>query len=157
VISTFAASADTYVQADTATTNYGASRQFAVDASPERRSLLRFAVTGLTGRVTRAVLRMHTISGNTGSTSGGTWRAMTNTTWSETTVTWNDQPEIDGGPLGVLGTVTRSTWYEIDVTRLVGGNATYSVAGTSTDSDGAYFDTRETGANGPQLVVTTTT
>jgi len=156
VISTFGASADTYVQADTATTNYGASQQFVVDHSPERRSLLKFAVTGLTGRVTRVVLRMHTVSGNTGSTSGGTWQAMTDTTWSETSVTWNDQPEIDGVALGVLGSVTLDTWYEIDVTRLVGGNGTYSIAGTSTDSDGAYFDTRETGANGPQLVVTTT-
>jgi hypothetical protein len=155
VISTFGAVADTYVQADTATTNYGASRQFVVDHSPERRSLLKFAVTGLTGRVTRAVLRMHTVSGNTGSTSGGTWRAMTDTTWSETSVTWNDQPEIDGGPLGILGSVTSTTWYEVDVTRLVEGDGTYSIAGTSTDTDGAYFDTRETGANGPQLVVTT--
>ena len=157
VTTTFAASADTYVQVDTATTNYGTSPQFVVDGSPVRRSFLRFTVAGLAGPVTRAVLRVHTISDNTGSTSGGTWQALADTTWSETAATWNDQPEIDGVSVGGLGSVTRSTWYEIDVTPVVQGNGTFSIAGTSTSEDGAYFDTRESGANGPQLVVTTVT
>jgi hypothetical protein len=154
-VTTFVASADTYVQADTADVNYGTAEAIVVDSTPQRRSFLRFTVTGLPGPVTRAVLRLHTISGNTGSTSGGTWRAMTDTTWSETAVTWSEQPEIDRGMVAVLGPVTDSEWYELDVTSMISGNGVYSIAGSSTDSDGAYFDTRETGANGPQLVITT--
>jgi acid phosphatase type 7 len=152
---TFAADADTYVQADTATTNYGTALQVVVDRSPERRTLLRFTVTGLTDPVIRAVLRLHTVGDNTGSSHGGTWRAVTDTAWSENAVTWETQPEIDGATAGELGAVTSSTWYEIDVTRLVTGNGTYTIAGTSTDEDGAYYDTRETGASAPHLVVTT--
>ena len=152
---TFAAEADTYVQADTATTNYGSAIQVVVDRSPERRSFLRFTVSGLTDPVIRAVLRLHTISGNTGSPSGGTWRNVTDTTWSETAVTWENQPEIDGTTVGELGAVTSSTWYEVDVTGLVTGNGTYTIVGTSMNEDGAYFDTREVAANAPHLVVST--
>jgi hypothetical protein len=152
---TFAAEADTYVEAGTPTTNYGTAVQVVVDRSPERRTFLRFTVTGLTDPVIRAVLRLHTVSGNTGSPHGGTWRAVTETTWSETAVTWDDQPEVDGATGVDLGAVTSSTWYEIDVTRLVTANGTYTIAGTSTNEDGAYYDTRETGATAPHLVVTT--
>jgi hypothetical protein len=80
---------------------------------------------------------------------------VTDTTWSETAVTWDNQPDIDGAVVGTLQAVTSSTWYEIDVTALVTGNGTYSVAGLSANEDGAYYDTRETGANAPHLVVTT--
>jgi hypothetical protein len=151
---TFTATADAYVQADTAATNYGTAVQVVVDRSPERRAFLRFTVAGLAGPVTRAVLRLHAVGGNTGSPHGGTWRTVTDTTWSETAVTWDNQPAIDGPTVGELAAVTSSTWYEIDVTGLVTGNGTYTIAGTSTNEDGAYYDTREAGANGPELVVT---
>jgi acid phosphatase type 7 len=154
-VTTFVAEADTYVEADTADVNYGTSDQIVVDSTPQRRVFLRFTVTGLNGPVTRAVLRLHTIAGNAGSSGGGTWRAMTDTTWSETDVTWDEQPEIDRGMVAVLGPVVNSEWYELDVTSMINGNGTYSIAGTSTDSDGAYFDTRETASFGPRLVVTT--
>ena len=152
---TFVAEADTYVEAETATTNYGTAVQVVVDRSPERRTFLRFTVSGLTAPVVRAALRLHTISGNTGSPHGGTWRAVTDTTWSEQAVTWETQPEIDGAIAFELGAVMSGNWYEIDVTRLVTGDGTYTIAGTSPDEDGAYYDTRETGAAAPHLVVTT--
>jgi hypothetical protein len=153
---TFSATADTYVQGSTPNTNYGTSTQFVVDNSPVRRSFLKFTVSGLTAAVTNAKLRVHTISANSGSSNGGTWRSLTDTTWSETGTTWNNQPTIDGPTLATLGSVATSTWYEVDVTSLITGNGTYSVGGTSTNSDGAYYNSRETGVNGPQLVITTT-
>ncbi|MEK8107002.1 DNRLRE domain-containing protein [Micromonospora sp. M12] len=82
---------------------------------------------------------------------------MSNTTWSETGTTWNNQPAIDGATLGTVGAVSGNTWYEIDVTAAVTGNGTYSFGATSTNGDGAYYDTRESGADAPQLVVTTGT
>ena len=154
---TFTPVADTYVQSDTASTNYGTSTQIVVDNSPVRRMFLRFTVSGVSGQVTAARLRLRTISGNSGSNSGGSYRAVSNTTWSETGTTWNNQPAIDGASLGSIGSVTASTWYEVDVTAVVGGNGTYSFAGTSTSTDGAYFSSRESGANAPQLVLTTGT
>ncbi|MDT5025384.1 MAG: acid phosphatase type 7, partial [Micromonosporaceae bacterium] len=118
---TFSATADTYVQGSTPTTNYGTSTQFVVDDSPVRRSFLKFTVSGLTAAVTNAKLRIHTISANSGSSNGGTWRSLTDTTWSETGTTWNNQPTIDGPTLATLGSVATSTWYEVDVTSLITG------------------------------------
>jgi hypothetical protein len=149
--------ADTYVQSTTASTNYGTSSQLVVDNSPVRQTFLKFTVSGLTEAVTSAKLRIRTISGNNGSSNGGTFKAMTNTTWSETGTTWNNKPAIDGATLGTLGSVAKDTWYEIDVTSYVTGNGTFSIGATSTNADGAYYDSRESGADAPQLVITTGT
>ncbi|MBB5870333.1 hypothetical protein F4553_003712 [Allocatelliglobosispora scoriae] len=153
---TFTPVADTYVQSDTATTNYGTSAQIVVDNSPVRRSFLRFTVTGVTGTVTSAKLRLRTISGNDGSVAGGTFRAVASNTWTETGTNWNNQPAL-GATLGTLGSVTKDAWYEVTVTSYVTGNGTFSFGATSSNSDGAYYDTRESGADAPQLVITTGT
>ncbi|MFF4573950.1 DNRLRE domain-containing protein [Streptomyces sp. NPDC001410] len=154
---TFTPVADTYVQDSTPSTNYGTSTQFVVDNSPVRQSFLKFTVSGVTDPVTNAKLRIRTVSGNNGSSNGGTFKAMTDTTWSETGTTWNNKPAIDGSTLGTLGSVVKNTWYEIDVTSLVTGNGTFSIGATSPNSDGAYYDSRESGADAPQLVITTGT
>ncbi|MDG4826370.1 DNRLRE domain-containing protein [Asanoa sp. WMMD1127] len=152
--STFRPSADTYVQNDTASTNYGTSTQITVDNSPVRRMFLRFSVSGVSGTVSSAKLRLRTISGNSGSDDGGAFRAMSNTTWSETGTTWNNQPAIDGASVGSIGGVTANGWYELDVTSVVRGNGTFSFGATSGSTDGAYYDARESGADAPQLEVT---
>ncbi|GAA1854228.1 CBM96 family carbohydrate-binding protein [Asanoa iriomotensis] len=154
---TFRPTADTYVQQDTASTNYGTSTQITVDNSPVRRMFLRFTVSGVSGTVTNATLRLRTISGNDGSNNGGAFRAMSNTTWSETGTTWNNQPSIDGASVGSIGTVTANGWYELNVTGIVNGNGTFSFGATSSSTDGAYYDSRESGTDAPQLVVTTGT
>ena len=154
---TFTPVADTYVQNDTASTNYGTSTQLVVDNSPIRRTFLRFTVSGVSGTVTGAKLRLRTISGNSGSNNGGSYRAMSSTTWSETATTWNNQPAIDGVTLGTIGSVVASTWYEVNVAAVVTGNGSYSFGATSSSTDGAYFSSRESGANAPQLIITTGT
>ncbi len=154
---TFTPVADTYVQSDTTTTNYGTSGQLDVDNSPVRRTFLRFNVSGVGGTVTSVKLRLHADDiGNGGSPAGGTVRHMTSTSWSETGTTWNNQPAIDGATAGSFGAVNRNAWHELDVTSVVPGNGTVSLGITSANGDGAYYDSRETGATAPELVVTTT-
>ncbi|ONI80453.1 alkaline phosphatase [Saccharothrix sp. ALI-22-I] len=155
---TFTASADTYVDNSATGTNYGTSGQLGVDNSPIKRMFLKFTVSGVSGTVSGVKLRVHTddVSG-AASPAGGSFRAMTDTTWSETGVTWNNQPAIDGVTLGTLGSVVRNTWYEVDVTSHVKANGTFSFGVTSSNSDGSDYDSRETGATAPQLVVTTGT
>ncbi|MFD7259015.1 DNRLRE domain-containing protein [Streptomyces sp. NPDC059874] len=151
---TFGPAADTYVQDSTPATNYGTSSQFTVDNSPVRQSFLKFTVSGLTEAVSSAKLRIRvTSSGN--SSNGGTWKSMSDTTWSETGVTWNNKPVIDGATVATLGSVANDQWVEIDVTSVVAGNGTFGFGSTSTSTNGAYYDSRESGADAPQLVVTT--
>ncbi|MDZ5623345.1 DNRLRE domain-containing protein [Nocardioides sp. HM23] len=155
---TSTAIADTYVAEFNKGANFGARDMLAVDASAVQRTFIKFTLSGITEPITSAKLRLHVndISG-AGSNSGGTWALMSDTTWTETAVTYNNQPAIDGATLGTVGPVARNSWVEIDVTAHIAGNGTYSIGGTSSSADGAEYDSRETGATAPQLVITTGT
>jgi len=156
--STFTPVADTYVDSSHASTNYGTSVQLGVDNSETKRLFLKFDLSGVSGTVTSVKLRLHTddVSGAE-SNNGGTYKLMSNTTWSETAVTWNAQPAIDGATIGSLGAVARNAWYEIDVTGKVPTSGILSIGGTSSSNNGADYDSRETGSLAPQLVVSTST
>ena len=134
--------------------NFGSSTQFVVDASPVRRSLLRFTVTGVAGRsVTRATLRLYCVNG---SSTGGALHGVPGSSWGERTVTWSNAPAGDTAVLGNVGAVAAGSWYSIDVTSLVTGDGTFSLDLTSTNSDGAYYSSKEGPAGqAPQLVVST--
>ncbi|WP_436497170.1 CBM96 family carbohydrate-binding protein [Actinokineospora sp. HUAS TT18] len=151
----FAPVADATAAEATPSTNAGGAAQLGVDGSPVERTYLKFTVAGLSGSVTSAKLRLH-VSTTTGaeSVAGGTVSGVSNTSWSETALTWANQPAVDGAALGSLGAVQRGAWYEIDVFAAVAGNGTISLALTSTNSDGVDYDSRES-ASAPQLVITT--
>ena len=150
---TFTPSADTYVESDTPTTNYGAATQFITDGTPFKNVLLKFVVSGISGRPIQNVkLRLYCVNGSIG--TGGSFHRVADSTWTESTVNWNTQPAADATVLGSLGPVSANTWYEVDVTSLVTGDGTYSLNATSTSDDGAYYNSKE-GTAGflPQLVV----
>ena len=154
---TLVPTADTRVQSNAASTNYGTSSTLGVDASEVQQTFMKFTITGVSGTITNAKLRLHTKNASgANSTSGGTWKLMSNTTWSETGVTYNNRPAIDGATLGSIGAVAINTWYEIDVTGKIPASGVISIGGLSTSSDGADFDSRETSLD-PQLVITTDT
>jgi glucose/arabinose dehydrogenase len=148
----FSPTDDSYVEAGLPGTNYGASNQTVADADPQRDALLRFAVSGLAGRsVASAKLRIYCVNG---SPAGGSVRRVTNSSWSESTVTWSNAPTGDTTPLTTLGAVAAGSWYEIDVKQAVTTDGAVSFRISSTNADGAYYSTKE-GAAGfaPQLIV----
>ena len=154
--SSFAAAADAFTDATTSSTRYGTSTQLVVDGSPQRQVAMRFAVTGVSGTVSSAKLRLHVANvANSGAPAGGSLYRSTSTTWNESTVTWRTRPAPTGTALATLGAVSTNTWYELDVTSTVRANGTFTFVLTSANTDGAYYDSREAGANGPQLVVST--
>ena len=115
----------------------------------EYRPYLQFDVSGLTGTVTRAVLRLYVLDG-TGSTS---WHAVAST-WSESSLTWANAPAISATPVVDAGNDAKDAWIEVDVTAAVSGNGTISFAGQPTTGDVVYSS--KEGVHPPQLVVTTT-
>jgi len=148
----FAPTQDAYVQADTPTKNYGSSAQVIADSSPVKNLLLKFSVSGLSGRSVASVkLRLYCVDP---APFGGSFRAVLDTSWAETSVVWNNQPAASGAVLGTLGAVASGSWYEVDVTPLVTGDGVVSIEATSTSADGAHYSSKE-GASGtaPQLVV----
>jgi hypothetical protein len=155
---TFAPVADATVRQARPTTNYGAARTLGADngSGVAVASYLRFTVSGIPpgAAVRHAILRLYVPSD--GTPSGPPVYAVPDNSWAETTVTWNSRPAAAAtatapGP-GRLG---GGTWVEYDVTPLVGGNGTFSVAvGPTPTTDGTAFNSREATSNQPQLVVT---
>ncbi len=145
----FTPAADTYVHADNPSTNYGRAASLLTDGSPDAQSLLRFALRGIKGSVTRATLR---VFAGTGSITGYEVHPVANSTWAEGTVTYDTRPEAGGevAKSGAFG--SGGVWTEVDVTALVTGNGQLDLALRSTGTTAISMSSRE-GANPPQLVV----
>jgi hypothetical protein len=133
------------------TTNYGSLTTLRVDGSPIIRSYLRFDLQGLIGTVTRATLR---IFANSASTSGSVANGVSDNTWTESTINYNNAPPL-GSALGSSGPITASTWISMDVTVYITGNGTYNLALTTPGSTAVSLASRESGVNAPQLIIET--
>jgi Calcineurin-like phosphoesterase len=148
--STVIASDDSYVRQDQPTTNYGSATSVQADASPVTNGYLKFTVSGVTGSISRATLRI--FSRSTGTTSVKV-AAVANTSWSEGAITYSNAPAI-GAQIGATGALTAGTWATVDVSAKVLGNGSYSFALTTGTTSARLFDSRQA-ANPPQLVLET--
>ena len=150
---TLAPTDDSYVRSDQPAGSFGADPTVQVDGSPLKRMFLKFAVTGLAGRpVSRAVLRLQATDS---SDSGGRFHRVSSTSWSEGTLTWGNQPAFDPAIVASLGSVVAGGTYEVDLTGVVTGDGTFSLAVDSASSNGADFVSAEGAAGGgPTLVIT---
>jgi hypothetical protein len=84
--------ADTYVAANSANSNYGTDSELKVKETPKT-SYLRFNVTGLSGNVLSSRLRL-TVTNS--SNSGGTIHSVSDNSWDENLMTFNNRPVVDG-------------------------------------------------------------
>jgi chitodextrinase len=152
---TFAPTADAQVQEANASTNYGTSTTLRVDAGtdPDVESYLRFAVSGLTGAVQTAKLRLWV---GTDGTANGPAVFTTAGTWSESTITWSNRTARVGSGVDDKGSIPTNAWVEFNVVSLVTGNGSYDLVLAGTSTDGINFSSREATTNRPELVITTT-
>jgi hypothetical protein len=149
---TFTPTDDTYIYQNNGNTNYGSATSLQVDNSPVKNILLKFNVSGLSGQtITSAKLRLYAVDP---SSKGGDFYPMSDNTWQQGTVTWNNAPAAGTTLLASLGPVKVNTWYEVNLTSLITGDGTYSLRVSSTSSDGADYSSKE-GTNPPQLVIQT--
>jgi hypothetical protein len=149
---TFTPVADAAVHSNNPTTNYGSVTILSVDGSPTRISYLRFEVTGVTGAVQSARIRLNCLNG---SAFGGTAHSLSNIVWSEDTITYNTKPVIDGPALFTQGQVDVGDVVELDVTPAIGGDGIYSFAIVSDNNDGVRYGAREDLINQPILRIIT--
>ena len=139
--------ADSYVDASNATANYGTSTSLRFDGSPVVRSYLMFDLSGVSGTITKATLRVYANTASAGYTVGGTA-----TTWTETGLTAGNAPAA-GPSVGSSGAFGASSWTSVDVTTLV-GTGKLSLAMSGINSTAVRLSSRESGATtAPQLVV----
>lgn len=136
----FAASADTFVDAESPGAAQGGATTFKVDSAPMQEAYLRFPVQGLTEAVQRAVLRLYV---NSGSDDGPAVYALTGLPWSESAVTWSTRPARTGSAVEDAQGVATGSWVDYDVTDLVRGNGDVAFGLYPTSSDGVTFYSRE--------------
>jgi len=147
---TFSPEADTYVNADSANTNYGGLTSLRADASPDVHSYLRFNVTGLGGRtISRARLL---IFANSSLAQGINAMSVADNTWGELTMNYTNAPSL-GNILAHSSAVTAGSWITFDVTSYVTREGTFSFGITNSSPTAIGLDSRESGANAPQLVI----
>ena len=150
----FSPDADARVHEATPTTNYGAASSLRVDgaADPDVESYLRFTVSGLTGPVQRATLRLYAFT----ATSDGPAVYGAGNDWTELGITWSTRPALTTAALEDKGAIASGSWVEFDVTSLVSGNGTFTCALLPTSSNGVDFYSRESTQTSlrPELVVT---
>ena len=151
-IHTFTPVADARVQEANGATNYGTSTAVGTDAGPAVETYLRFDVSGLSGAVQSARLRLYATNGS----ADGPHVRKTSNGWAETTLNWSNRPAPTAPATDDRGVVTSSTYTEWDVTPTVNGDGTVSVVLAQPGTDGADFISREGAANKPQLVVAVT-
>jgi parallel beta-helix repeat protein len=145
---TVIASADSYVDSALPTTNFGTRTSFPVDNSPQQTAYLKFNIpsgTDLSGAVKLKIFAQSNHS------TGVTSYRVTNTTWTETGITYDNAPTV-GEASGKSGPLVASTWAEIDVKSAVVSTGTISLA-LKTASNTALRITSREGTNKPQLVI----
>jgi len=142
---------DAYVISSSPDSNFGTITSLRADASPTTLSYAMFNVQGLSGAPTKATLRIYF---NSTSTIGVNIKGVSDTSWGETTITYNNSPTVNSTTAGSSGPVsTAGTWVNIDITSLVPGNGLISMAITTTSSTNISLASRESGANSPQLII----
>jgi hypothetical protein len=155
---TFAPTNDAYVDASNPAVNFGTSSRLGVDGSPINSSLLQFSVSGTSACTVQSAKLRLTVGSSTSDNSafGGDVYGVSDNTWSESTVTWNNQPvagttRVASFPAGVA----LDTTYTVNVTSLVKGDGPVSLKVSTTSSDAARYWSKEgsTAAQAPQLQV----
>jgi glucose/arabinose dehydrogenase len=146
----FAPVADAYVRSDHPSTNYGANHNLIV-LSNVGRTYLKFTVTGLTGPAHGVRLRLWVTDS---SNVAGSCFKLSNTSWSESRITWNNRPGITVAALARVGTANARTWVEFNLgAGAIPGNGTYTFVIASGSTNEVVWASRETGAR-PALLVT---
>ena len=116
----------------------------------DRWAYIKVAVSGLTGRVRGAYLRLLVRDGS----ANGPRVYRTSSGWSGGSITWRNRPGPIGDAVDDLGRVPSNRWIYLDVTSLVDGDGTYSFQLRTTSGDGLSVSSIQ-GSRAPRLVVQT--
>jgi hypothetical protein len=162
--STLTPVADAYVRdGSSAGRNFGGDPTLQVknssSAGNNRRAFLRFDLSGVTGAVTSATLRLFGKSG--GGTSNESAFAVTDDSWTETGITYANQPPRGPRQGGSVPIGPTAQYYRFDVTSFVaarkraGANVvSLTVAmDNPTSKSPDSFNSRDSNTSKPQLVV----
>ncbi len=151
---TFEPAEDTRVKKTRPGKNYGSDSRLDVESATFE-SYLKFEVAGLSGNVTRAVIRM--LVDNASDNSGTIYPASNNYSdtsqpWEEGELTFDNRPELIGDALDSPGEAREGEYIEFDVTAAILGNGIYSFGLQNESRDKVEYFSKESNTP-PQLIV----
>jgi|GEM_PF-1858120 len=132
---------DSYVNGDFPTSNYGSQDILKVDSEPINIAYLKFNLSPVSS-VSSAKLYVRTTTSTT--TVAQTLHAVTDTTWNQSTLNYNNMPSV-GSQLGTVPALGAETWASIDVTNYVNqqkGNI-ITLALQMDDPDGVFYSSSD--------------
>jgi len=151
----FTPDADARVEQAKSATNFGSSSTLVARGGTNlvTESYARFQVSGITGPVQSAKLRLRALSNGT---VDGPALFTASSTWSQSTITWLNRPARGTTAIGDVGAIAGNATVEYDVKSVVSGNGTVTFALIGTSGDGVDFASRENSdaTKRPRLLVT---
>ncbi len=156
---------DAYVRnGDFAGINYGKYDSLFVKSSAtvrfNRAAYLKFKLADTIKQVYRAVLRLYGKNIESFGLINISAFGVTNDSWTESGINWNNAPASQTTPLGSVGCTYEEKYYEIDVTGFVktqlAGDKTVSLAikDAATQEKKVTFRSRENATHKPELLIT---
>ncbi len=142
--------ADSYVEERFPDATHGSEDRIHIDAHFPQTAYLRFDLTGLTGVVQSAIIELKV---KNESNTGGTIHSVSDNSWDENTLTFNNRPIIDGPALDTLGPAVKNEIVQMDVTQAINGGGIYSFAIVSGSSNGVQYKSREGLTGIPKLII----
>jgi len=148
----FVTDADARVRQSRPSANYGTGTTLRVDGGKDSlyESFIRFSVTGVSGTIQSARLRLYVTDNGT---QNGPAVYATSNSWSEAEITWDNRPAPTGEAADNKESLGTNNWVEFDVTPLIGGEGIFSFVLVGDSSDGVHFSSLQ-GAHPPELVLT---
>ncbi len=140
---TFTVVADAAVRQGRPDKNYGAYPDLEMELDPQRRSYLKFKVTGVLGPIQSAKLKLRA---KDDAPSGGTVHVVHDTLWSETAINYLNAPAYVAAPTAQFGALLENVDYEVDVTSGMNGNRAVSFVLVANNATPAAFLAREGGS-----------
>jgi hypothetical protein len=142
--------ADSYVNQIDPNANFGTNRSIRADGSPQVHSYLRFEVTGVNNNpVVKVTLRIYA---NSASSRGFDVYKVSNNSWQEKEITYSNAPEY-GNKVGTSDKFPANHWVEVDVSSLLTGDGTVSIALTGINQTAINMTSRDDNSNKPELLV----
>lgn len=144
---------DAFVFAIMPDTNYGQHEDLKIDMdNGDKKSYLRFDLSRVhVDTVQSATLRLFATDS---SISGGTFTTVTDSSWDEDTITYQNAPPADGLSLGTLKrSVEAGQWYELDITHAITASRPLTICILGNHDDKVMYSSKE-GQHSPEIELT---
>jgi hypothetical protein len=143
--------ADSFTSEAFPSANYATVSYLKVQGGSARNGYVKFTVSGWSGPVGKATLKFWTLTSHA---TGFDVRSVSDNTWSETTLTYNNAPPFSSTVTASSGPFADRVWVSLDVTPLVSGNGTYSLALTTSSPDYLQVASKDNGSStAPRLIL----